>query len=197
MSVNQDDVLRVTAELSVSGRDIQNVMHFRSTNAPIIGNSTALGDLADIMDALYDGLKSSISETVDFDLVRVQNVTADELLGAALWPTLNSGTATGNRKADQVAALLTMPTARPKTRGGAFFGVFSGTTGGPDSDLDSSALAAVLSFGTELLLEQVFGSSSYRYVVYNTVLKTFVLPVAAIAHSAWRTQRRRRAGVGS
>lgn len=197
MAVAQDDVLRVTAEMSISGADVQNVLHFRSTNAPLIGDSTALGDMADTMDALYTLINARVSEDQNYDLVRVQNVTQSILLGAALWPILNAGAATGDRLPDQAAALLTMPTAIPKVRGGCYFGVFAETTGGPDSDLSAPTLAEVASFGAALLLEQVFGTASYRYVVFNTVLKTFVLPVAAIAHSHWRTQRRRRQGVGS
>lgn len=197
MPVNQDDVLRVTAEMSIDGADIQNVLHFRSTNAPIIGDSEALGDIADIMDAIYTLVQSRITEQQDFDQIRVQNVTTDILLGSALWPVINAGTATGDRLPDQSAALVTLPTALSRVRGGVYLGVFSDTTTGSGSDLNAATLTAVTNFAAELLVEHVFGTSSYRYVVFNALLNTFALPVSAIAHSIWRTQRRRRQGVGS
>ncbi len=197
MAVEQDDVLRVTAEMSIAGADIQNVLHFRSTNAAPILETTALGDMADIMDALYTIINGGISVDLSYDSVRVQNVTQDILLGSALWPVLTAGVGGGDRMADQCAALITMATATPKVRGGVFLGGYFEAANDSDSSLTAVVTADLVDFAAELLIEQVFGANSYRYVVFNRLLGSVVLPVASIIHAAWRTQKRRRQGVGS
>jgi hypothetical protein len=183
--------------MSIDGSDVQNVMHIRSTNAPEIEDTTALGDMADLMDAFYTVVNSFITVDQVYDQVRVQNVTTDVLLGSALWPNLNAGAGAGARQADQVAALITMPTSVPRTRGGVYLGVSPTSAGTSDSSIGAPFLTALANFAAQLVAEQVFGTSSYRYVIYNRLLDTFVLPVSAIVHGVWRTQRRRRQGVGS
>ncbi len=197
MTVQQNDVMRVTAELSIDGGDLQNVFHYRSTNVGAIPDSTALGDLADVMNELYTIINGGVSVDVSYDQITVQNVTQDALMGTALWPVLTAGVGGGDRLPDQCAALLTMPSATPKVRGGVYLGGYFEAASAADSSLTAVVLADVVSFGAELLLEQVFGANSYRYVIFNRLLSTFTLPVAALAHAVWRTQRRRRQNVGS
>ena len=187
----------MTAERLFAGAQIQNVFHIRSTNIGSIPDTVALGDLADIMDAWYTLVNAHIADDVSYDQVRVQNVTQDTLMGSAAWPVLTSGAHADDALPETVAALITMPTAKPNTRGGVYLGVLTESANGVAGAINAGTVTALASFGAQLLLEQVFGTSSYRYVVYNSLLKTYVLPTVALIHARWRTQRRRRLGVGS
>lgn len=197
MAVNQNDVLRVTAEMTMNGHDLQNVFHIRSTNTSVISNAKALADCAKIADDWYTFIITSIETGVAFDQVRVQNVTQAELLGAAGWPLLVGGTNANALLPEQVAALITYPTSLPRTRGGVYFGGFTEADNAPGGVIEAGLVTGLTNLAIDMISEKVFGVDSYRYVVFNTLLKTFVLPVSALVHSRWRTQRRRRSGVGA
>ena len=197
MTVVQNDVLRVTAEMSFGTNSIQNVFHFRSSNVGGISDAKALTDLALALESFYGFIDGNMSTTLTFDQVRVQNVTQNKLLGVTPWPTLVAGLAATLALPLPVAASVTFNTTKPQTRGGTYFGGFteaSNTTGGT---ISATLLANLASSAADMLIEQVAGVDSYRLVVFNRVLSTFVLPVGAIVHAVWRTQRRRRQGVGT
>lgn len=196
MTVSQNDVLRATAEMSEGVEAIQNVIHFRSTNPATITDAQALIDMASVLDTLYANIDQEMVTSLSFDQVRVQNVTTSTLLGTTTWPVLTVGGSATALLPRQAAALITMPTSKPKTRGGVYTGGFSETNNGTGGTVIAPLLTNLIAVGAALLVERVLGPNSYRYVVFNTVLKTFVLPNAAIIPNTWRTQRRRRAGVG-
>ena len=197
MTVLQNDVLRVTAEMTVNGHDLQNVFHFRSTNVGGVSDAKALDDAANILEDMYQKLDTFMSALVTFDQVRVQNVTQAVLLGAAAWPLLTAGTLTSHLLPEAASALITYVTNKSRVRGGTFFGGFTESENVDGGGVASGLMTPLGTLATELLGEYVFGADSYRYIVYNSVAKTFVVPISAIVHSVWRTQRRRRTGVGS
>lgn len=197
MTVQQNDVLRVTAEMTQTADSVQNVYHFRSTNAGAIDDTDVLDDMADIMDEIYALLDGETSDEVSYDQVRVQNVTQNLLIGAIGFPVITVGLNITDPLPRPVAALITYPTAKPKTRGGNYYGGFTEDRNTSTGSILAGTLTNLTSVATLLLAERVFGANSYRMVVFNAVLDTFVLPVSAIIHDIWRTQRRRRQGVGS
>ncbi len=197
MTVAQNDVLRVTAEMTVNGHDVQNVYHYRSTNVPGIGDTKALADCAAIMEDLYQKLDAQISTGLSFDTVRVQNITQDVLLGALPFPLLTAGADAAVLLPEPVSALITYPTAQSRVRGGAYYGGFTEDQNTASGTIGATLLTQLAAVVVDQLVESVFGADSYRYIVFNAVLNTFVLPVSGIVHSVWRTQRRRRTGVGT
>ena len=197
MTVVQNDVLRVTAEMTVNGHDLQNVYHLRSTNVGGVSDAKALSDMAAVMEDVYQKLDTFMSDGVTFDQVRVQNVTQAVLLGAAAWPLLVAGTLTSHLLPEVASALVTYVTNKSRVRGGTYLGGFTESENVAGGGIAAGLLTPLATMSTELLGEYVFGADSYRLVVYNTVLKTFIVPLSAIVHTLWRTQRRRRTGVGS
>ena len=197
MTVVQNDVLRVTAEMTFNGHDLQNVYHFRSTNVGGISDAKALSDGADIMEDVYQKLDASMSTGVAFDQVRVQNVTQGVLLGTAPWPLLVAGAQAADLLPEVVAALITYGTTISRVRGGTYYGGFTETSNDAGGTVNTSLVTSLTTLAAELLGEYVFGADSYRMVVFNAVLGSFNVPVSALIHALWRTQRRRRTGVGS
>ena len=196
MTVVQNDVLRVTAEMDETNVAVQNVMHFRSTNSSTIPDATALSELASVMDTVYTPLPAQLSTGFSFNQVRVQNVTQSILLGTAPFPVLTAGLNASALLPRPVAALITLPTNVPKVRGGVYLGGFTEAANVAPGTIAVATITQIALVAAELLIEHIFGVNSYRYVVFNTILKTFALPTASIVPGIWRTQRRRRVGVG-
>jgi hypothetical protein len=51
--------------------------------------------------------------------------------------------------------------------------------------------------GVKILTQQNVAGNLYDFVLINRALGTVIEYVSAIVHAVWRTQRRRRPGVGS
>ena len=196
MTVVQNDVVRATAEMDVNGNALQNVYHFRSTNLATIGDSQALLDMGVIMDTLYTFIIGQMSTVANFNQVRAQNVTQSVLLGTTPFPVIIAGTNVADVLPQQAAAIITYPTAKPLTRGSAFYGGMTEGANGTFGSINAGTLAALANVGVFMLAEIILGPNSWRSVVFNTLLKTFVIPTAASIPSVMRTQRRRRPGVG-
>ncbi len=196
MTVVQNDVVRATGETSRGPDAIQNVMHYRSTNAASITDAQALIDIAQVMDTVFSTMIGFITTALSYDQVRAQNVTQDVLLGTAAYPSLIGGTIAGDQLPLQNAAILNFPSSKPKTRGSVFLGGFTEADNAPTGILSGGLQTALVSMAVILLGEIVLGPNSWRYVVFNTILKTFVLPTGSVIPAVWRTQRRRRPGVG-
>lgn len=197
MTVVQNDVLRVTAELSFGADDLQNTFHYQYTSVADATDAEALDDIANIMDDLYSIIVADMSSSVDFDQVRVQNVTQDVLLGAAAWPSLVSGTEASAALPLQVAALITYTTAVPKTRGGTYFGGMTEIANGLGGTIVAATVVRLAELAVEALLEQTIKDRTYQFILRNRLLGTIIPFTTSIIHSVFRTQRRRRQGVGS
>lgn len=197
MTVQQNDVLRVTVEMTQDVDSVQNVYHFRSTNSGAIDDADVLDDMADVMDEVYALLDGETTTDLTYDQIRVQNVTQDLLLGVIGFPVITAGLNITDPLPRPVAALITYPTSKPKTRGGNYYGGMTEDRNTSTGTILAGTLVNLAAVATILLAERVFGVNSYRMVVFNAALDTFVLPVSSIIHNIWRTQRRRRQGVGS
>lgn len=196
MTVVQDDVLRVTAEMSISGNALQNVLHWQLTSASSVTDAQALLDCGVFMESLYTEVRAQMNDAVLFDQIRVQNITQDVLLGVTDWPTISTGGSTVAALPLPVAALITFPTTVPQTRGGIYLAGFTELENTSGGALATSLLTTLAAFAVEALAIQVVGSNSYQYVLINREFGTVIPFVSSIVHTVWRTQRRRRQGVG-
>lgn len=196
MAVDEGDVLRITAEMKVDADAIQNVFHYQYQSVAQITDAQALTDSALVMEDLYNDLLASIATSVDFVQVRVQNITKDVLLGTTAWPTIIAGLEVLELLPRPVSALITYGTAVPDTRGGTYFGGFT--------ELDNTNLAVIASalitrlgaVATSVLAGTNLSGRFYQLIVQNREFGTVIPVTSAIVHAVWRTQRRRRQGVG-
>jgi len=197
MAVAQNDVLRVTAEMSQGVDALQNVYHIQSDNVASVSDAQALLDMGLIMDGLYNLVDASMHDGVSFDSVRVQNVTQGVLMGSTPFPVLTVGLDTNDPLPFQAAALITYPTATPKTRGGTYFGGFTEANSDTAGAISSALQTVLVAVGVKILTQQNVAGNLYTFVLVNRLLGTVIPYVSAIVHAVWRTQRRRRPGVGS
>lgn len=197
MTVNQNDILRVTAEMSIGVNDVQNVFHYQYVAVADVTDALALLDSAVIMETLYDIILSDIGDALTFDQVRVKNVTQNTLLGSTPFPVLIAGTELGAPLPLPDAALITYPTAVPRTRGGTYFGGFTEIANVEQGNIASATVTRLLAVGVRALQEQNIAGRLYQFVLINRLLGTVIPLTSAIVHPIFRTQRRRRPGVGS
>lgn len=197
MTVVQNDVLRMTAEMSVGSFDIQNIFHYQYTSVASVTDAQALLDAAVILEALYDIILEDLSITMTFDQVRVQNITQDVLLGTTGWPVLTAGEEASGALPLTNAALLTFTTAVPRTRGGTYYGGMTEIQNTTAGTILAATVTRLVALALEQLTEQNLSGRLYSYILVNREFGTVIPFTAAIVHTVFRTQRRRRPGVGS
>ena len=197
MAVNPSDVLRITAEMSVGADSIQNVHHYQFVSGGPITDAQALLDAAVIMETLYSLLVPQQTVNYSYDQVRVQNITQGVLLGSTAWPTLTIGGSALDELPFPTSALLTFPTAVPRTRGGTYYGGFTELGNTVGGKIISALQTLLIAVAARALLQQNIAGNLYDFVLVNRALGTVIQFTSAIVHIVWRTQRRRRQGVGS
>lgn len=196
MAVDQDDILRITAELSIGADAVQNVFHFQYQSVAQITDAQALTDGALVMEDLYNDILAAQSTSLDFDQVRVQNITQDKLLGTTAWPTIIAGLEVALLLPLPVAALLTYGTAVPQTRGSTYFGGFTEEDNTVGGVIASALISQLGGIATSILAGTNLSGRLYKLIVLNRALGTIIPITSAVVHAVWRTQRRRRQGVG-
>lgn len=196
MTMVQDDVLRITAEMSVGADAVQNVFHFQYLSEENVTDAVALLDAALIMEDLYNEILADLSTSLDFDQVRCQNITQDVLYGSGPWPTIVAGLLVAELLPRPVAALITYATSVPLTRGGTYFGGFTEDDNTTGAVISTGSLTALAALAANVLAGKNISGRLYNLIVLNREFGTVIPVVSTIVHAVWRTQRRRRQGVG-
>lgn len=190
-----NDILQVVANMSLFGQQVLNVYHVASTGAH--DDEDAVGDILVALSDLYLNIDEDLVDDLSFVSVVIKNITADADLGEFDWNDLTTGGQTGDALPTGVAGLITMPTARLKTRGRKFFPGFAevNTTNGlfaGDAITDLTAAAAYLS--STFLGD--FSGDPYAWGVVGSD-SLFWPFLSAIVSNIPAYQRRRKQGVGS
>jgi len=198
MAITAGDILRITAELSRNGLDdIINVYHFRMDIINPGGDGVIMAELTAFLEDAYTIINSDIPLNVDYDAVSGINVTKDELLPSQTWPVLNTGTNTNQPLPNQCTPCVFWRTLRPKTRASKFLPFYTEGANEGNGIITSASLVRMQSYGDTFLGSLVEGLSTFTYGAYNPLVARFTPVIQAIAATEFRTQRRRRLGVGS
>jgi len=197
MSVNNDDVLRVTAKMHMGVVDIQNVFHIQAQGTGTLGDAAAVSAIALRLDDAYANMVAQLSDNLQFDTIEVFNVTQDAPMDEVTWPTLVDGDVVSDQLPTQVAGLVRFTTNVARSQGRKFIGgVIEGdndANGLPDTDV----LTALAAFAADVLTPWLIGSGNFAFGNYNVDLTRFAEWVSPIINTIWSTLRRRRFGVGS
>jgi len=198
MGVAVDDIIRITAVMQFDGLDdMVNVFHFKLTSVSTSNDDEFMADMASVMDDLYTEVVLAFSELVVFIDVQGQNVTQNELLPSKPWPVLVNGGSMSTPLPSQVAACVYHGTLRPKTRASKFLPVFTEGQNDGNGKIGDATQVLIQAFG-DFLVGAIVGSAfTALYGAYNKGFDRFTVAGNAIVPTRWRTQRRRRLGVGS
>lgn len=198
MGVAVGDVIRVTAKMTVSGNDLQNVFHFLAEGTGEEDNADVTDDAALEMDGLYDLVDQHLSSGVVFETVYVWNVTDDNLVGEVPWPVLTvGGGGAAESTAFQLAAVLRFITNTARSQGRKFIGLLIKTSIGDAGRVTTQLETDLGTLATNMLGGFSSGGLSFQPGNYNYTLLTFAPWIAAIVNEYLGTQRRRKGGIGS
>lgn len=197
MAVAIGDVVRITPRLLLDGTfDIVNVFHFVVDVNLTPDDTVFMSDVAFIMDTLYALQNARMTNRISYSSVEGFNVTQTVLLPQAPWPVLVTGLETGDMIPETVAASVFHRTAKPRVRATKYFaGVTEvSNTGGALEPVYAGLMAAIaLALSAPLLAAQV----TLSYGAFNRLLSTFTPVTLGVVPARFRTQKRRRLGVGS
>lgn len=197
MTVQIGDVVRITARMLLDGAsDVVNVFHFVVDANTSLDDTAFMADVAVSMDALYTGINNRVSDRISYSSVQGFNVTQGVLLPDTAWPILVAGADVGDMLPEMSTACCFHRTVVPRVRASKFLPPATETsnTGGA---LEVVYKGLVTTFANFLLLGLVGVTTDLQYVAFNVLLTTFTRVVSAQVPARWRTQKRRRIGVGS
>lgn len=197
MTVSVGDFVRLTAKMKLFGTDDNmNIFLYRVDRNANVDDDAFMEDAALFLDIAYTLLLPDLSDELTFISVDGQNISKSELLPEKPWPTLVNGDNVGNLLPTQVAAEVFWPTITPKVRTSSFLGGYVVTANTATGAIGGPTIGRVEAFGAALKewnmvdVDAVKGS-------FNPIKLLFTQAGDPVVPTRWRTQRRRRVGVGS
>jgi hypothetical protein len=183
--------------MSIGVDDVQNVYHLRlDTVSGSPTNEALLAEVATVMDTIYDTADGVISDLLTFDTIEVYNVTDDEYVGEAGWPTLTVGS-NADITPPQCAPLVLFNTATLRSQGRKFLPPFGIGSADGDGTLTSAALTVMAAFVAEVLTPGGWTSYGGDFGNYRDIGGVFIEWTAGVVRDFFATQRRRYFGAGS
>lgn len=196
-SIAVNDIVRVTARMAIDGvNDVVGVYHHRCLTTNTGTDQDFMTAAALSFDALYTRINGEVTDRLSYVNIEGQNITAIRLLPSVAWPVLTVGGTPSEMLPETVAACVFFRSLRPKTRASKFLAGYTEASnlGGI---LSAGAQTALQAFGDDLVNGYLANGASMEYGAFNALLARFTPVNAALVPVRWRTQRRRRFGVGS
>lgn len=197
MPVAVGDIVRITAKLLLNNLDdIVNVYHFSVAINNTLNDTAFMTEMASALDVLYTNINVQMHPNVSYSSVEGQNITKDELLPSRPWPILTAGTNASEMLPEMCAPCVFHRTLKPRVRASKFLPPFGENTN-VDGAITAGAQAAIQAFGDALTVGLTTTNLGLVYVAFNRALGTSTVVTQALVPARFRTQRRRRLGVGS
>lgn len=197
MAVSVGDFVRLTAKMKLfATEDVMNVFTYRVDRNDNANDNQFMDEAALFLDIAYTILEEDISDYLTWVTIDGQNISKSELLPEVGWPTLVAGPNAAALLPTQVAGEVYWPTITPKVRTTAFIGGYTIAANDSDASILLAARTRLASFGDALKewnttdVDAVKGS-------WNPTAFVFTQSGDPVVPARWRTQRRRRVGVGS
>lgn len=196
--VNVDDIVRVACRQTyeTGGPDLINVIHMQCRVQTAVTDQDVVNNIGEVIEIIFDPMRLEISNTLQYTVLEMKNITQDILLGVTAWPTFVQGASAAAPTSPQVVALSIMKTNKSRVAGRINW------AGIPENKvteglLVATTLAAMATVQTNLLTDLIGTLSVYAYIVFNREFGTFNLPNGSLSVIPTRTQRRRSLGIGS
>ena len=197
MAVEVADILKIVARMRLNGiGDIVNTYHFIVAVNDLVDDDAVMDGVATIMNTLYTKIVSQISPLVDFESIEGLNVSKTELLPGKDWPSLTAGTNSSTMLPEMNAACCFFRTITPRVRAAKYLPPFGENTQ-DDGELGATAVTAIEDFGDFLVDPISITDLQLGYISFNRVTSFATAITSRVVPVRFRTQRRRRLGVGS
>lgn len=198
MTVNQNDVLEVSARMEFNGtEDIVGVYQFQKTDAVPTADALVVTDILNIMETIYLVLNTGFQLLQLYRDIRIANKTQATVIGTFGWPTLTAGVNTFDATAPGVCALVNFTTPVPKVNPRKYFGVFTEPNMQVDGTWSGGLITLVGSAVAFLVLPIVEVNGNYQYGYDSPKSGLFESAAALVITDVPAYQRRRKQGRGS
>lgn len=197
MAVEVGDIVRLTAKMRLLGsEDVQNVYQYKVVRNDAVSDAAFMTEAALHFDTAYTKINADLSTNLAYASIDGINVTKNELLPETPWPVLVAGTTSLNLLPTQVAGCVFWPTTTPKVRTSTFVGGYTVGSNTPTAELTAGGLANLALFGLDLRFIITTNVDANKGSL-NPLTSVFTVSGLPQVPVRWRTQRRRRVGVGS
>jgi hypothetical protein len=141
-------------------------------------------------------INGEVTTRITYTEVEGINVSQATLLPPKPWPVLTAGTQGTDMLPEMNAACVFFRTTRPKTRTAKFLAGYCevANVGGA---LLAASVTLLNSYGTDVLAGGAADGAVLVYGAFNKLAVRFTPVVSRVTALRFRTQRRRRIGVGS
>ena len=197
MAVAVGDIVKITAKMRWFGTDdVQNVFQYKVDLNNSADDADFMSIVADVLDSAYNNLIGGQSTQFTYESIDGINVTQDVLLPEVSWPVLTAGSSATTIVPQQLAVCAFWPTITPKVRTSTFFGGYVIAAIASLGEITAANVTQALAAANELstfdtvLVDMTKGS-------LNPLTSVFTPSGTPQVPTRWRTQRRRRVGVGS
>jgi len=198
VTVQYGDILRVSTRLNVSDTgDVVNVFHYNYLGEGPAPDYQVLGQLAAVMDVLYQTFDQFVTERAVYVDVNVFDVTQARPLGSDPWPTLEYGLAIGDMLPMQTASFVRGLSGYSRNWARKFLGPFAEGANSSNGSVSSTLLGAMGEFGAEWIHGTSLYAEHYEAIVRYKKAETWKPLIAFVVTDVWATVRRRRAGRGA
>lgn len=197
MAVSVGDFVRITAKMKLFGTDdVMNVFTYRTDVNATADDTAYMSDVADRLDVHYTGLDPDMTDDLTYVTISGFNISKDELLPDTDWPVLVAGPNVAILLPTQVAACVFWRTITPKVRTSSFIGGYTVTSLAANARVAAPTITRLETFGAGMR-ELITANITLTKGSFNEVALLFTEAGAAQVPDRFRTQRRRRIGVGS
>lgn len=196
---NEDgDVIEMTVihDNAVAGVQLNRYQYQLSTGTPV-DDATLLDDVAFIIEALYDIVKTIIAVQNVFREIRVVNKTQDLLIGSTDAGAYDGGISTGSAAPPAVSSFVHLTTNVPRVILSKYLPSPSVEDVQASGELAAIPFASLVEYAGALLEPFVFNGTLYTYGYDSPKALEFVIPQVATASRDFAYQRRRKAGRGA
>ena len=198
VSVDVGDVVRIAANFQWAAQDLfTNVYNFQVGRNDSTDDDDFMAQVTDFLEDAYLFINEDISDVVNYVNVEGINVTQDVLLPPKAWPVLTTGGNATQALPTQCSACVYFRTLRPRTRASKFLPPYGENQNGTGGLVEAAAVTRLQEYGDELVPGIASVDVDAKYGAYNALLARFTNVELAIVATRFRTQRRRRLGVGS
>lgn len=198
MSVQVGDIVRIVAEMRLlTSEDIANIYHFKTVINTTADDLAFMTDVASRLDPVYQAINLVVTAGLDYVAISGQNITRNELMPTVGWPTLVAGADGGVLLPTQTSGFVFFRTLTPKVRASKFLAGFTESSNFAGGTIGAAAGTALANYAIALLAGLTTANIDLDYGAYNAALARFTPVTSYIIPTRWRTQRRRRVGVGS
>jgi len=198
MTINQNDIVRCVVKCNIGGTDHYNVFHLKKLTATGEADADFMDRADDYFEDAYITLNGLLTPEFQYDTIEYFNVTQDTPVGERSFPTLTTGSGSGDTLPRQAAALVRFTTATPGSQGRKFVSGFGEPAQSAGGLLVATAISQLMAYAVSLMTGILDGSTQdYVPGNWNEALGRFVQWAAAVINDYMASQRRRVVGVGT